>query len=123
MKNLFLFTLIFLAFIFGCKKPTPDEIIFVSLHDTVHLNQKFNIELISNNYTVYSWNWINKSAAVDSINHSRRYFYDFPDVISTETWTFNPVKKGLDTLKFAYKSITEQNIAPLESKSYIILVQ
>jgi predicted secreted protein len=110
-------TSIFFAF---NKKADPSD-----FDIEVKLNKEFNLEFRSNPSTGYRWWWVNKQddRHVDSI---RRTFIGDKPVMpgkgGRDIWTFKAIKRGIDTISFAYKRSGNQAANSVESKQYRIRV-
>ena len=85
----------------------------------------FQIDLISNPTTGYTWKWTNKQSItiVDSINH---YFIpNYPDRVGSagiETWKFKGKKKGTEVLEFKYNRSWDPN-STIDQKAITITVK
>jgi inhibitor of cysteine peptidase len=110
-------TSIFFAF---SKKENPSD-----FDIEVKLNKEFNLEFRSNPSTGYRWWWVNKKddRHVDSI---RRTFIGDKPVMpgkgGKDIWTFKAIKRGIDTIAFAYKRPGNQYTNSGGSKQYRIRV-
>ena len=116
-------TLFFLIINFsGCGKEDDNSTIY---NYEVSVDEQFQVDLISNPSTGYSWVWINKQAVsiIDSIGFN--FIPDTPVMAGsggTEIWTLKAVSRGIDTMKFEYCRFWEPN-STIDTKSIVVKVK
>lgn len=120
MKTLLLL-LTFCLTIMGCTDKEP----IINADYDILVGKTFQINLISNPTTGYSWKWINSQTVttIDSIDFN--YVPDTPVLDGSggkEIWKFKGVNAGIDSLKFEYCRGWEEN-SSIENKIVIVRVK
>ena len=117
MKTLISLTIILLCTLVSCKKDDQNNQLGA-------VNSTFQIELISNPSTGYSWKWVNKESItiVDSANHNfTPYHPDRKGSSGIETWKFLGKTKGTEVLEFKYNRSWDPN-STVDEKAITITV-
>jgi len=122
MRKMFL--LLTIVLILGSCNERKEEPIINFDYD-IQVNGTFQVELISNHTTGYSWKWANADiiSIVDSVDYS--YIPDTAVLVGSggkEIWTFKGVHIGIDSLKFDYCKSWELN-STVENKNFIVKVK
>jgi len=91
----------------------------------ISINGEFQIELISNPTTGYSWAWVNKQTViiVDTVDWS--YIADTPILTGSggkEIWKFKGLERGVDSIKMEYCRLWDSN-STIDSKIIIVKVK
>lgn len=91
----------------------------------ISINGEFQIELISNPTTGYSWAWVNKQTVdiVDTVDWS--YIADTPVIAGSggkEIWIFKGIESGVDSIKMEYCRFWDSN-STIDSKIVIVKVK
>jgi len=84
----------------GCRKNDV-----INSDYEISVNETFQVELVSNPTTGYTWKWANEQFTniVDTINWT--YVPDAPELIGSggkEVWEFRGIQTGIDTIKLEY---------------------
>jgi inhibitor of cysteine peptidase len=125
MKNLSI-ALVALVLVFSsCEKDEQNKSDNIKPDYEISINESFQLDLISNPTTGYSWKWTNREivSIVDTIDHS--YAPDTPILLGSggkEIWKFKGIKTGIDTIKLEYKRSWESN-SHLDSRKIVVKVQ
>jgi predicted secreted protein len=122
MKKLSITLLLIITVFSSCDK-TNSETFEVDYQ--ISLNEQFQLDLVSNHSTGYSWKWTNKQTVtiVDSVDCS--YVCDTPVTVGSggkEIWNFKGIKSGVDTIKLAYCHAWDSN-STVDSKKIVVKVK
>ena len=93
----------------------------------IRKNETFDITLISNPSTSYSWKWINdrSSKLVDSVSKNYTPTKVKEGIVGSggnEIWKFKGKEKGIDTLTFEYCRSWEPN-STVETKKISVKIK
>ncbi|MBN2572339.1 MAG: protease inhibitor I42 family protein [Ignavibacteriales bacterium] len=91
----------------------------------IEVNQTFQVELISNVTTGYSWTWTNKDSVsiLDTVGYE--YVLDKPILMGSggkEIWTFKGFQKGETKILFEYRRPWESN-STIDKKEIFVKVK
>ncbi|MFH0734058.1 MAG: protease inhibitor I42 family protein [bacterium] len=98
---------------------------FIKTEYEITVNGSFQINLVSNPTTGYSWQWTNKQSIsiVDTFNHG--YIPKQPMLVGSggkEIWRFKGIKTGTDTIKLEYCRSWDPN-STVETKNISVIVK
>ena len=123
IKILFLITIF--AFISCSEKEVINNPDFIKSEYEISVNQSFQINLVSNPTTGYSWKWTNKQfvTVVDTFNN---YYIPNKPILDgsggKEVWNFKGIKTGADTIKLEYNRSWDPN-STIEIKKILVIVK
>ena len=108
-----------LIFTSGCKKNNRSNVDY-----EISVDEIFEVELVSNPTTGYSWKWTNRPfiSIVDTIDWN--YISATPELIGSggmEVWEFRGIQAGIDTIKLEYRQSWDSS-STIESKHLLIQV-
>ncbi len=91
----------------------------------IGLNESFQLDLVSNPTTGYSWRWTNKQSVsiVDTFDYS--FIPDSPILVGSggkEIWKFKGIKSGVDSIKLEFCRSFEPN-STIDTKEIVVNVK
>ncbi|MDV7185692.1 protease inhibitor I42 family protein [Lutibacter sp. TH_r2] len=125
MKSSFFALILLLTFFSSCEKDDTTENENVNTDYAISIDEEFNVELIANHTTGYSWEWTNSNKIDIVENTDKSYIIDNPELSGSggkEIWIFKGVKKGLDTIKMEYNQSWTPD-STIDSKTIVVEVK
>ncbi len=125
MKTKMFIFLVLIIFISCSEKEVINNPDFIKSEYEIAVNQSFQINLVSNPTTGYSWKWTNKQSVtvVDTFNFG--YIPDKPMLDGSggkEVWNFRGIKTGTDTIKLEYNRSWDPN-STVDTKKILVIVK
>jgi inhibitor of cysteine peptidase len=124
MKTLFISIFLVIVFCSGCilRNSKSNDI---KVDHEIAINESFQIELVSNPTTGYSWKWTNKQTVSILDTFDFKYICEKPELLGSggkEIWIFRGKKCGIDTIKLEYCRSWEPN-STVSTKRIIVKVK
>lgn len=119
------YLLVICSLFFICRKNGENSSNDLNFDFEISKGENFQIELVSNPTTGYSWKWVNRKSdsVVDTIGYE--YLPGSPGLVGSggkEIWKFIGLKIGIDTLYFEYNRVWKPN-STVSTKKIIINVK
>ncbi len=119
------FVFLFIIVFPGCRKNKYFSNEKTNADYEIAVNEQFQLNLISNPTTGYSWKWVNEQAVKVVHSSDKSFVSDTPVLVGSggkEIWKFKGITTGVDTIKMEYCRSWEPN-STLNTKTIIVRVK